>query len=128
MLMAIEKLQHPRGCGYSVHSLYDATIEKDNCVFHSPQDIIFHESKHAMKIDAMPWPLVPLSTYRAPWRSRAVLAETPNVAIDGHDGVDTGVEVLEVPALPVLLGSSVKANRKEAVIDINSGEKHKPIA
>merc|ERR1712125_77386 len=83
-----------------------------------------HESKHAMEIDAMPWPLIPLSTYRAPWRSRTS-AETSDAAIESagvgvsdSDGVDVGDGVLEMPALPVLLGSSSKANRKGAMIAI----------
>jgi hypothetical protein len=67
MLLAIDQLQNSvdDGEGYSVGMLYNATLENDDKVFNSAQDITMQSTRN-VRPDGMAWPLIPQGEYRAP--------------------------------------------------------------
>jgi hypothetical protein len=70
LLMALEKLNKRQHQGFTVGTLFRATLEKDDSMFHSPQDLTMQAAPHT-SYDAMAWPFLPPKSYRAPWsRSR----------------------------------------------------------
>mmetsp|Transcript_89949 Transcript_89949/g.253700 ORF Transcript_89949/g.253700 Transcript_89949/m.253700 type:complete len:408 (+) Transcript_89949:88-1311(+) len=73
MLLAIEKLDKERSQGYSTAELFKVILERDDHVFHSPQEITLNTSSSAAGA-GMAWPLVPRDEYTAPY-TRRKLAE-----------------------------------------------------
>mmetsp|Transcript_21843 Transcript_21843/g.61059 ORF Transcript_21843/g.61059 Transcript_21843/m.61059 type:complete len:360 (+) Transcript_21843:72-1151(+) len=66
MLLAVDQLQDAGQEDYSVGMLFNATLEKDQKVFSSAQDITI-QSTVSVTPDKMAWPLVPTSmNYKAP--------------------------------------------------------------
>jgi len=65
MLLAIEQLSNDGDDDYSVARLYNETLDKDNTVFDSKQDITVH-STPGFDPSNMAWPLVPAQPYTAP--------------------------------------------------------------
>jgi hypothetical protein len=68
MLMATAELQHGGNEFYTCEALYNKTLDMDNRVFNSEQEITFEHTAAAAR--QMVWPLVPLRTYQAPWARR----------------------------------------------------------
>jgi len=77
LLMAVENLNKRQHQGFTVGTLFRATLEKDESVFHSPQDLTMQATPHT-SYDAIAWPLMPSKSYRAPWSrwSRAAHAQS----------------------------------------------------
>lgn len=67
MLLAIDQLEDAGESDYSVGMMFNATLENDEKVFHSRQEINIQTS-NAVAPDEMAWPLVPLPgvDYQAP--------------------------------------------------------------
>uniref|UniRef100_A0A7S2HK95 Peptidase C14 caspase domain-containing protein n=1 Tax=Zooxanthella nutricula TaxID=1333877 RepID=A0A7S2HK95_9DINO len=65
LLLAIDQLQDAGTDDYSIGMLYNLTLDKDNKVFNSAQDITIQTSR-AVKPDGMAWPLIPKTDYKAP--------------------------------------------------------------
>jgi len=65
MLLAIDQLQDAGSQEYSVGMLHNATLENDNRVFNSAQDITIQWSA-ATKPNKLAWPLIPQGEYKAP--------------------------------------------------------------
>mmetsp|Transcript_99558 Transcript_99558/g.285983 ORF Transcript_99558/g.285983 Transcript_99558/m.285983 type:complete len:357 (-) Transcript_99558:105-1175(-) len=65
MLLAIDQLQDAGQDEYSIGMLHNATLENDNRVFNSAQDITIQWSS-ATKPNRLAWPLIPTGEYRAP--------------------------------------------------------------
>jgi hypothetical protein len=65
MLMATQKLQQEGEEEYSVGRMYNETLERDEEVFDSAQDIAIQCSP-GLSADQMVWPLIPERPYQAP--------------------------------------------------------------
>merc|ERR1711972_1038868 len=65
MLLAIDKLQKAGEDQYSVGLLHNATVDQDNKVFNSAQDITIMTTE-SVAPNEMAWPLLPLQDYQAP--------------------------------------------------------------
>lgn len=65
MLLAVEQLKKVEETGYSIGMLYNATLDNDEKVFNSAQNITI-QSSAAVSPDRMAWPLVPYTEYSAP--------------------------------------------------------------
>lgn len=70
LLMAIEALQKKGKSSYTVGELFRQTVKIDDEVFNSPQDITIHCS-HGVSQHGITWPLVPKTSYTAPYRNHA---------------------------------------------------------
>lgn len=66
MLMAIQELQEEEEESYNVAKLYNVTLDKDNSIFHSAQDIEV-QSAPGFLPTRMPWPLIPKQPYTSPY-------------------------------------------------------------
>jgi len=73
LLLAIDQLQDAGTTDYAVGMLYNATLDNDNKVFNSAQNITIQSSK-AVKPDKMAWPLIPSAEYQAPLTKASVQA------------------------------------------------------
>jgi hypothetical protein len=65
MLLAIAELQEQEEVDYSVRRLYNVTLQKDDSVFNSRQDICLSCAPGCAP-NRLPWPLVPQDTYTPP--------------------------------------------------------------
>jgi len=70
MLLAIAQLHRDGEEEYSVGKLYNQTLDKDNTVFNSQQDITMQCSPGHLP-NQMAWPLIPQSDYAAPMGLRS---------------------------------------------------------
>jgi hypothetical protein len=66
MLMAIEGLKRSGDDDYSCGKLFNKTLDKDNSVFKSKQDLTIAHTP-SIKPNQMAWPLIPQGSYEAPW-------------------------------------------------------------
>jgi hypothetical protein len=81
MLLAIDKLENAGEEDYSVGFLYNATVEQDDKVFRSAQNITI-QSTNAVHPDEMAWPLIPLGgSYEAPF-TKAMEEGNGNLSAD----------------------------------------------
>jgi len=71
MLLAIGELQDQGEDDYSVGKLYNETIDKDDHVFNSEQQITL-QCAPGLLPSQMAWPLVPQGSYRAPYNKRSL--------------------------------------------------------
>jgi len=71
MMLAIAELQSEGEEDYSVGKLYNHTLDKDNTVFSSQQDITMQCSPGHLP-NQMAWPLVPQAPYTAPLGKRSI--------------------------------------------------------
>lgn len=71
MLMAVAQMQQDGEEEYSVGKLYNQTLEKDNSVFNSQQDITMQCSPGRVP-NQMAWPLIPQGGYTAPYGLRSL--------------------------------------------------------
>lgn len=75
-------------------TLFRVALEKDDSVFHSPQDLTI-QAVPGTPYEAMAWPFVPKQSYKAPWNRK------------GHKGPADLVAPCSTPVedmpLPVLL-------------------------
>jgi hypothetical protein len=67
LLMAIADFSNNDNASYSVGQLYNKTLEFDDSVFNSEQDITAAKSTNLASISGMAWPLIPQGGYQAPW-------------------------------------------------------------
>lgn len=65
MLLAIDKLAQSGESDYSVGLLYNATLEEDDAVFNSAQEITM-QCASGCSPDRVAWPLIPTRPYSAP--------------------------------------------------------------
>lgn len=65
LLLAIDSLIHADESDFSVGKLYNATLQEDQNVFDSAQDITLQHTS-CTSPDQIAWPLVPPSSYQAP--------------------------------------------------------------
>lgn len=70
LLLAIESLTQKGLKQYSVGKLFNETINQDNTVFASPQDITLDKTRSTNQND-INWPLIPKTTYKAPYQKKA---------------------------------------------------------
>lgn len=68
MLMAIADFSSNDDASYSCGQLYNKTLEFDDSVFDSQQDITAANSTGLASISGMAWPLIPKGGYQAPWQ------------------------------------------------------------
>lgn len=70
MLLAIQELKQEGDDDYSVAKLYNMTVDKDDEVFHSKQDITM-QCAPGFRPNSMAWPLVPDGSWTAPLNHRS---------------------------------------------------------
>jgi len=102
MLLAIDQLQDAGEEDYSVGMLFNATLENDDKVFNSAQDITLKAPPH-FSPDKMAWPLTPDVNYQAPLTQAAQQAAPPGSSVDANTGIQMA---LQNPALLQQLGIS----------------------
>jgi hypothetical protein len=123
MLLAIDKLENAGEEDYSVGFLYNATVEQDDKVFHSAQNITI-QSSNAVHPDEMAWPLIPLGgNYEAPF-TKAMEEGNGNLSADlckkfgipasvaGFCNIDKLTEQLDPAMLEAGANCLVKATSK----------------
>mmetsp|Transcript_64001 Transcript_64001/g.139156 ORF Transcript_64001/g.139156 Transcript_64001/m.139156 type:complete len:431 (+) Transcript_64001:55-1347(+) len=69
MMRAIEKLQQLGNDNYSIGKLFSATLVMDDQLFDSEQDITIDRTAGISESE-IKWPLIPLSSYQAPYRAK----------------------------------------------------------
>merc|ERR1712032_481500 len=67
LLAAIQEKQQSGEDEYSVAQLYNETLEKDDTMFGSAQDITLNSTATLGGAQNMAWPLLPMGPYQAPW-------------------------------------------------------------
>lgn len=102
MLLAIDQLQDAGEEDYSVGMLFNGTLENDNKVFNSAQDITL-KAPPGFSPDRMAWPLTPEGEYQAPLTQAAQQAAPPGSDVDANQGIQMA---MQNPALLAQLGIS----------------------
>jgi len=102
MLLAIDQLQDAGEEDYSVGMLFNGTLENDNKVFNSAQDITL-KAPPGFSPDRMAWPLTPDDDYRAPLTQAAQQAAPPGSDVDANEGIQMA---MQNPAMLAQLGIS----------------------
>jgi len=102
MLLAIDQLQDAGEEDYSVGMLFNGTLQNDDKVFDSAQDITLKAVPH-FSPDKMAWPLIPDNEYKAPLTQAAQQAAPPRSNVDANTGIQMA---LQNPALLAQVGIS----------------------
>lgn len=89
MLMAIDKIRTKCADHYSVGMLYNTTLDYDDSMFNSEQDITMQHTS-SVTPDAMVWPLAPSGDYKAPMNNASSGAMASMGMLGGSDDNDDG--------------------------------------
>eukprot|EP00811_Abedinium_folium_P001552 NODE_11420_length_1288_cov_2.972438.p1 GENE.NODE_11420_length_1288_cov_2.972438~~NODE_11420_length_1288_cov_2.972438.p1 ORF type:complete len:402 (-),score=118.58 NODE_11420_length_1288_cov_2.972438:82-1173(-) len=88
MLLAIDKFNQANEQDYSVGALYNATLNEDDSVFDSAQDICI-QCSNAVDAGGMAWPFVPLGEYTAPMhRAKKIVTGNREMKLSGGRSAD----------------------------------------
>merc|ERR1711920_1130809 len=90
------------GEDYSVGMLFNGTLENDDKVFNSAQDITL-KAVPGFSPDKMAWPLIPDVEYKAPLTQAAQQVAPPGSNVDANTGIQMA---MQNPALMQQLGIS----------------------